>query len=175
MEENLSRVSDDVVSVCAANAVLRTEGVAALSGGLSNAMSLTFRRKESISKGSIKVDLLFSGKEEGITYYMIYSTPGTYSRKGNKVHARFDPDKAKFRVSNLKSEDKETKKLLKIEEFKKEMLKSLSMMIREEMGEDAKSLSYMAELFQEFTIERVSDDRLTINVDGDKLRFHRAQ
>ena len=48
-------------------------------------------------------------------------------------------------------------------------------MIREEMGEDAKSLSYMAELFQEFTIERVSDDRLTINVDGDKLRFHRAQ
>lgn len=128
-----------------------------------------------ISKGSIKVDLLFSGKEEDITYYMIYSTPGTYSRKGNKVHARFDPDKAKFRVSNLKSEDKETKKLLKIEEFKKEMLKSLSMMIREEMGEDAKSLSYMAELFQEFTIERVSDDRLTINVDGDKLRFHRAQ
>ena len=61
MEENLSRVSDDVVSVCAANAVLRTEGVAALSGGLSNAMLLTFRRKESISKGSIKVDDTESG------------------------------------------------------------------------------------------------------------------
>ncbi|MBQ1528692.1 MAG: Asp23/Gls24 family envelope stress response protein [Firmicutes bacterium] len=55
MEENLSRVSDDVISVCAANAVLRTDGVAALAGGLSNAISMTFRKKESISKG-IKVE-----------------------------------------------------------------------------------------------------------------------
>ena len=56
MEENLSRVSDDVIAVCAANAVMRTDGVAGLSGGLSNAISLTLWKKESISKGSIKVD-----------------------------------------------------------------------------------------------------------------------
>ena len=61
MEDNLSPVPDDVISVCAANAVLRTEGVAALSGGLTNAISLTFRKKESISKG-IKVD----SKNDGI-------------------------------------------------------------------------------------------------------------
>ncbi len=54
-EENLSRVSDDVIAVCAANASLRTEGVAALAGGFSNVMSLALKRKESLSKG-ITVD-----------------------------------------------------------------------------------------------------------------------
>lgn len=60
MEEKLTPVSDDVISVCAANAALRTEGVAALAGGLSNAISMTFRKKESFSKG-IKVETTDDG------------------------------------------------------------------------------------------------------------------
>jgi hypothetical protein len=128
-----------------------------------------------MSKGSIKVDLLFTIKAEDMTLYIICSSPGSYTRKGNKIRATFDPDKMKFRVSNMKSKDKEVKEILREKDFKKMMLKLVSSEMREKVGEDMKSLSYIAEFFQEFTIEKISDDRLTINVDGDKLRFHRAQ
>ncbi len=128
-----------------------------------------------MSKGSIKVDLLFNIKVEDMTLYIICSNPGTYTRKGNRILTSFDPDKMKFRVSNLKSKDKEVKEYLKEKDFKKMLLKLLSTEMREEVGEDLILLSEITEDFQEFTIEKVSDDRLTINTDGDKLRFHRAQ
>ena len=40
------KISDDVISVCVANAVLRTRGVASLARGLTNTLSKTIRKKE---------------------------------------------------------------------------------------------------------------------------------
>lgn len=52
----------DVIAVCAVNATLKTEGVASLAGGLSNALSRNFLGKELISKG-IKVNQTEEGVE----------------------------------------------------------------------------------------------------------------
>lgn len=61
--ENLEdeKISDDILAVCATNAVLRTEGVAGLAGGLQNTITRTFKGRDSVSKG-IKV----SQTEEGV-------------------------------------------------------------------------------------------------------------
>jgi uncharacterized alkaline shock family protein YloU len=48
------KISDDVFSVCAINAALRTKGVAGLAGGLQNTITRTIKGRDSISKG-IKV------------------------------------------------------------------------------------------------------------------------
>lgn len=45
------KISDEVIAVCAANATLKTKGVAELAGGISNALSKTILRKELLSKG----------------------------------------------------------------------------------------------------------------------------
>lgn len=45
------KISDEVVAVCAGNAVLKTEGVAELSGGFSNMLSKNILGKELLSKG----------------------------------------------------------------------------------------------------------------------------
>lgn len=55
------KISDEVIAVCAVNAALKTEGVANLEGGISNALSKNLLGKELTSKG-IKV----SQTDEGI-------------------------------------------------------------------------------------------------------------
>jgi len=52
-ESNI-KISDEVIAVCAVNATLKTEGVADLAGGFSNALSKNFLGKELLAKG-IKV------------------------------------------------------------------------------------------------------------------------
>lgn len=53
-EEDLTsvKIPDDVISVCAINAALRTKGVAGLTGGLSDSISENLLGKESVSKGT---------------------------------------------------------------------------------------------------------------------------
>ncbi len=48
------KISDEVVAVCAANATLKTKGVAELAGGFTNVLSKNILGKELLSKG-IKV------------------------------------------------------------------------------------------------------------------------
>lgn len=59
--EDKIKISDEVIAVCAINATLKTEGVANLAGGFSNALSKNFLGKELVSKG-IKV----TQTEEGV-------------------------------------------------------------------------------------------------------------
>lgn len=64
------RLDDDVIAVAAARAVLNTDGVAELSGGIGDSISKTILRKETLSKG-IKIDQ----SDEGIrldVYIMVY-------------------------------------------------------------------------------------------------------
>lgn len=51
----LVKISDEVMAVCAINAVLKTSGVAGLFGGFTASLSETILGKESLSKG-IKVN-----------------------------------------------------------------------------------------------------------------------
>ena len=46
------KISDEVIAVCAANATLKTKGVAELAGDITNALSKTILRKELLSKGA---------------------------------------------------------------------------------------------------------------------------
>ena len=55
------KISDEVVAVCAANATLKTTGVADLAGGFTNALSKSILGKELLSKG-VKA----SQTEEGV-------------------------------------------------------------------------------------------------------------
>lgn len=59
--EGVLKISDEVIAVCAVNAALKTNGVANLAGGFSNALSKNILGKELMSKG-IKV----SQSEEGV-------------------------------------------------------------------------------------------------------------
>ena len=59
--EEKTKISDEVISVCAVNATLKTEGVASLAGGFSNTLSRNILGKELMSKG-IKV----SQSDEGV-------------------------------------------------------------------------------------------------------------
>lgn len=60
--EHSVKISDEVIAVCAVNATLKTEGVAKLAGGISNALSKNFLGKELLAKG-IKVNQTEDGVE----------------------------------------------------------------------------------------------------------------
>lgn len=55
MTEEKIKVSDEIIAVCAVNATLKTEGVASMDGGITNALSKNILGKELIAKG-VKVD-----------------------------------------------------------------------------------------------------------------------
>lgn len=62
-DDNLGdvKIADSVIAVCAINAVMKTEGVAGLTGGITDSITESLLGRESLSKG-VKVDQT----EEGI-------------------------------------------------------------------------------------------------------------
>lgn len=67
------KISDEVIAVCAVNAALKTEGVANLSGGISNTLSKNILGKELTSKG-IKVNQTEDGVEIDVHIIVEYQT-----------------------------------------------------------------------------------------------------
>lgn len=64
---------DEVIAICAANATVKTEGVADLAGGISNAITKNFLGKELTSKG-IKVNQTEDGVEIDVHIIVKYRT-----------------------------------------------------------------------------------------------------
>ena len=71
-DDNLGdvKIADSVIAVCAINAVMKTDGVAGLTGGITDSITESLLGRESLSKG-VKVDQT----DEGIVldiYLIVY-------------------------------------------------------------------------------------------------------
>ena len=67
------KISDEVIAVCAVNATLKTEGVADMTGGISNAISRNFLGKELLAKG-VKVNQTEDGVQIDVYITVKYHT-----------------------------------------------------------------------------------------------------
>lgn len=65
------KIDDDVVAVATARAVLGTEGVYELVGGIGDSISKTLLRKEALSKG-LRIDQKEKGIEIDVFIYVFY-------------------------------------------------------------------------------------------------------
>ena len=65
------KIDDDVIAVATARAVLGTEGVCRLVGGIGDSISKTLLRKEALSKG-LKIDQKEKGIEIDVFIYVYY-------------------------------------------------------------------------------------------------------
>ena len=65
------KIDDDVIAVATARAVLSTEGVCRLVGGIGDSISKTLLRKEALSKG-LKIDQKEKGIEIDVFIYVYY-------------------------------------------------------------------------------------------------------
>lgn len=71
--EEKMKIPDEVIAVCAVNATLKSEGVAELAGGISNAISKNILGKEPLSKG-IKINQTDEGVEIDVYIIVKYHT-----------------------------------------------------------------------------------------------------
>lgn len=71
--ENNIKIPDEVIAVCAVNATLKTEGIASMDGGISNAISKNFLGKELLAKGT-KVSQTEDGVEIDVHIIVKYHT-----------------------------------------------------------------------------------------------------
>ncbi|MDO4544822.1 MAG: Asp23/Gls24 family envelope stress response protein [Bacillota bacterium] len=71
--EEITKIPDEAIAVCALNAALKTEGVAGLAGGISNTLSKNFLGKELLAKG-IKVSQSDEGVEIDVHITVKYHT-----------------------------------------------------------------------------------------------------
>lgn len=71
-DDNLGdvKIADSVIAVCAINAVMKTDGVAGLTGGITDSITESLLGRESLSKG-VKVDQTDEGIDLDI-YLIVY-------------------------------------------------------------------------------------------------------
>ncbi len=71
-DDNLGdvKIADSVIAVCAINAVMKTNGVAGLTGGITDSITESLLGRESLSKG-VKVDQTDEGIDLDI-YLIVY-------------------------------------------------------------------------------------------------------
>ena len=117
-----------------------------------------------ITSTSIAVEIPMSMKDNEMSANMRYRVPGTYTRTGNKVVAKFNTKKADFEVIDFDTNDTEMKAMMKTAEGKKAMLKLLNETLKEQIKDDLKDINDVTKLFKMFTIQKVTDSALTIKM-----------
>ena len=115
-----------------------------------------------IAQRTISIDVLMNMDDDGDLISMVYSIPGTYTKVGNKVTAKFDEKKADLKVTDIQTNDPDMKAMMKTEEGKKAVLSLVNTMVKSEVAESMKDIAEITTIFQTFTIEGVTAKKLSI-------------
>lgn len=121
----------------------------------------------SIKENTISTDILMRVDDNDDKIDMIYSVPGTYTKTGNKVTAKFDVPKAELKVTDIKTSDPEMSEMMKTEEGKKTVLKLVNTMMNAEVGDSMKDMAEITKLFNSFNVKSVNANTLSIVI-GDE-------
>lgn len=130
-----------------------------------------------IDKKNMNVDLLLTSEkdEDGDEISFILSYPSTYTKKGNKVTAAFDYDKAGFKIVDYKTEDPEIANLISTKEGKDTFFALLNSQLQSQRDELLPEMyDAVKTLFSDFTIKDLKAKKLTIlSQDEVELNFLR--
>lgn len=123
----------------------------------------------------IKVLMIASVQEDGMDMKMQFVMPGTYTRSGDQVKARFNKSKIDFEILDLKTTDPEISAFLKDPEMKK----LLYGLIKEQAMQDSdakEAIGPLAEAFETFTISSLTQSTMTVMLqDALELKLTRVK
>lgn len=117
-----------------------------------------------IKERTISTDFYINIEDDGAKIKMLYSIPGTYTKSGKKVTAKFNADKTDVKVVDFKTNDPELLAEMKTEKGKKELYEVISSLIESEMGDLVKGLAEISAIFNKFTVKSVTAKTLCLDI-----------
>lgn len=128
------------------------------------------------STKDIYLHMVVTTVDEDLTMKCSYTIPGTYTKLGKEVTAKYTPEKSVFKLIDLKSKDPEINKLMASEDTKDFLFAMVESEAKKEILGDIGDMKDFIDLFSKFLIEKVTADLLTLNVnDGAIVNFDRTK
>lgn len=130
-----------------------------------------------ISKKNMDVCFLMMAAQDKDGYEMeiLLTYPGTYTKKGNRVTATFDYNKAEFKVVDLKVQDPELAEMMSTKEGKESLLALVNVQLKNQKDELLPEMyDVIKSLFSDFTVKDLKAQKLTMQTQEDiELNFLR--
>lgn len=124
-------------------------------------------------KIEIAMEVSESDPEIG-TIKMAISLPGTYKRSGNTVTTAFEKNDLQFDIVDIQSNDPEMQELMKEGGDTRQLIVSIVKdAVKESNKEEFGQIGELADVFKQFDIVSVTDQKLVIEVEDTKLGFDR--
>ena len=121
-----------------------------------------------ITQKEITGQLFLRKNSDDLSLDMEVTVPGTYTKVDNKVKTTFDITKFDLKVTDIRSDNPDVKGEMAIDETREVFLKIISEMTKEELGDSMKTLGEaISVLFGEFTIQQLTDKKLTVLIEED--------
>ena len=115
-------------------------------------------------------------KQLNVVGRMEKAIPGTYTKKGKQVTAKYTPDNATFKILSLTTTDEEIQAMLKDESMKKMIYEMLNVEVKIQMKDQLVDLLTFTDLFKEFNVESVTAAKLNLTFkEGAQVGFDRTK
>ena len=111
---------------------------------------------------SVSIIIPMQGSEEGQDFTMEFSIPGTYTLKGNTINLELNKENISIKITDIKSDDPELKKLMENPKSRDALLLMMSSMIEEEMKSEMKDISSLVDGFASMSVQSVTDTQLKL-------------
>lgn len=110
----------------------------------------------------INLKMLISGESEGIRLIFDYIIPGTYTKAGKQITAKYDLTKSEFKITSLDTNEPEMKQMLENKELRDMIFKMLHDQVKEQMKDQLSEMNDLTKVFESFTVESVTADKLKL-------------
>jgi len=122
----------------------------------------------------INLQMSIKAIDEEMIIKCMYTIPGTYTKTGKNVSAKYSPEKAVFKIIDLKTNDAEINQLLASKETKDMIFKMVEDQAKSELKNQIEGMDEFIGVFRNFTIEKVTASKLTLGMgEGAMVSFDR--
>ena len=125
---------------------------------------------------NLNLQMVIKAEDEEMSMKFEYTIPGTYTKKGKQVTAKYTPDNATFKILSLTTTDEEIQAMLKDESMKKMIYEMLNVEVKMQMKDQLVDLLTFTDLFKEFNVESVTAAKLNLTFkEGAQVGFDRTK
>ncbi len=123
----------------------------------------------------INLQITVKSSDEEMTMKCMFTIPGTYTKSGKNVVAKYEIDKATIKIIDIKTNDAEMNELLASKEGRDMVFKMIETQAGSQIKNQINEFDEFFSLFDNFTIEEVTASELTLGMkEGTMIGFDRT-
>lgn len=127
------------------------------------------------TQSNLNLQMVIKAEDEEMSMKFEYTIPGTYTKKGKQVTAKYTPDNATFKILSLTTTDEEMQAMLKDESMKKMIYEMINEQVKIQMKDKLSEMNEFTNTFKELAIESITANKLKLNIQNNIIGFDRTK